>query len=126
MKLHRLRENWLNPPEWTDRMPEIVAGYPERILPKFGHGDDLKTRTLTNLYNARQAGQAKWLDALHNELDAAVADAYGWADYTPEMSDEEILQRLLALNLERTGGQERESAQNRSDAHGELMNAILI
>lgn len=28
----------------------------------------------------------------------------GWADYTPEMSDEEILRRLLALNLARAGG----------------------
>jgi hypothetical protein len=25
----------------------------------------------------------------------------GWTDYTPEMSDDEILRRLLALNLER-------------------------
>jgi len=30
-----------------------------------------------------------------------VAKAYGWNDYTPEMPDEEILRRLLALNLER-------------------------
>ena len=29
--------------------------------------------------------------------------AYGWDDYTPEMADEEILARLLALNLERAG-----------------------
>jgi hypothetical protein len=28
---------------------------------------------------------------------------YGWADYTPKTSDEEILRRLLALNLERSG-----------------------
>ena len=28
--------------------------------------------------------------------------AYGWADYTPEMPDDEILRRLLALNLERS------------------------
>ena len=27
------------------------------------------------------------------------AKAYGWNDYTPEMPDEEILRRLLALNL---------------------------
>jgi hypothetical protein len=26
----------------------------------------------------------------------------GWTDYTPAMADEEILRRLLALNLERT------------------------
>lgn len=29
----------------------------------------------------------------------------GWADYTPEMPDEEILRRLLALNLQRSGPQ---------------------
>jgi len=31
----------------------------------------------------------------------AVAAAYGWTNYTPDMPDEEILKRLLALNLER-------------------------
>ncbi len=36
-------------------------------------------------------------------LDTAVAAAYGWEDYSPEMPDEEILGRLLALNLERAG-----------------------
>jgi hypothetical protein len=56
-------------------------------------------RTLTNLYNARPA----WLDNAHRTLDAAVAEAYGWHDYTPEMVDEEILRRLLVLNLARTG-----------------------
>jgi len=30
-----------------------------------------------------------------------VAAAYGWTDYTPEMPDDEILRRLLAMNLER-------------------------
>jgi hypothetical protein len=34
-------------------------------------------------------------------LDRAVAAAYGWDDYTPEMSDGIILSRLLALNLQR-------------------------
>jgi len=29
--------------------------------------------------------------------------AYGWTDYTPAMPDEEILKRLLALNLARAG-----------------------
>ena len=32
-------------------------------------------------------------------LDAAVATAYGWVDYTPDMAEEEILRRLLVLNL---------------------------
>jgi type II restriction/modification system DNA methylase subunit YeeA len=98
-RLNELREAWLNPPEWTERRPEIVPGYPDRIVAKPGHEADLKKRTLTNLYNARPA----WLDNAHKALDKAVAAAYGWADYTPEMPDEEILKRLLALNLERAG-----------------------
>ncbi len=79
------------------RIGEIVAGYPERIVAKPGHEANLKRRTLTNLYNVRPA----WLDNAHKTLDAAVAAAYGWADYTPQMPDEEILRRLLALNLTR-------------------------
>ena len=34
----------------------------------------------------------------HQRLDAAVAAAYGWP---PDLSDEEILARLFALNQER-------------------------
>ena len=98
-RLNELRENWLNPPEWVERVPEVVPRFPDRIVPKPEHAAELKKRTLTNLYNARPA----WLDNAHKALDAAVAAAYGWADYTAEMPDEEILRRLLALNLERSG-----------------------
>ena len=38
------------------------------------------------------------LRSLHIELDAAVLDAYGWADHP---SDEQLLERLVALNAER-------------------------
>jgi len=96
-RLNELREHWLNPPEWTERIAEIVPGYPERVVARPGFEAELKKRTLTNLYNTRPA----WLANAHQALDAAVAAAYGWADYTPEMPDEEILRRLLALNLER-------------------------
>ncbi len=99
-RLDTLRANWLNPPEWVDRVPEIVPGYPDRLIPKPAHAAELKKRTLTNLYNARPA----WLDHAHQALDAAVAAAYGWADYGPEMAEEEILRRLLALNLARAAG----------------------
>ena len=71
--------------------------YPDRTLAKPGHEKDLAERTLTKLYNQRPA----WLDAAHKQLDAAVAVACGWADYSTAMPDEEILKRLLALNLER-------------------------
>ena len=48
--------------------------------------------TLTNLYNARPA----WLAAAHARFDAAVFAAYGWPD---DLSDEELLVRLLVLNV---------------------------
>jgi type II restriction/modification system DNA methylase subunit YeeA len=103
-KLTTLRDNWLNPPDWVQRLPEVVplgmatSPYPDRIVPKPGHEKELSDRTLTKLYNARPA----WLAAAHAALDQAVATAYGWTDYTPEMADEVILQRLLALNVERS------------------------
>lgn len=58
----------------------------------------LTSRTLTDLYNKLEANEATWLANLHNHLDQAVFDAYGW-EY--EIDDDEILARLLALNAER-------------------------
>jgi hypothetical protein len=55
---------------------------------------ELKNRTLTNLYNQ----QPSWLTMAHDRLDRAVFDAYGWPHY---LSDEQILERLLMLNLAR-------------------------
>jgi type II restriction/modification system DNA methylase subunit YeeA len=98
--LDTLRNNWLNPPEWTDWVitpEEEKANYPKRPIPKPGFEADLKKRTLTNLYNQRPA----WLDMAHKTLDKAVATAYGWTDYIPNMPDDEILARLFRLNKER-------------------------
>ena len=100
-RLNELREAWLNPAEWVDWVitpEEEKAGFPQRPVAKPGHEADLKKRTLTNLYNVRPA----WLDLAHKELDKAVAAAYGWADYSAEMDDDEILRRLLALNSARS------------------------
>ncbi|WP_294764604.1 hypothetical protein [uncultured Rhodoferax sp.] len=103
-RLNDLRENWLNPPEWTERLPEVVplgmttSPYPDRVVPKLGFEKDLAQRTLTKLYNQRPA----WLQAAHEALDQAVASAYGWTDYNTAMPDEEVLKRLLALNLARS------------------------
>ena len=109
-RLNDLRERWLNPPEWTEAVAEVIplgmekSPYPDRILPRtnLGAGDlaALKKRTLTNLYNQRPA----WLADAHAALNAAVAEAYGWTDYSAAMTDNEILARLLALNLERAAG----------------------
>lgn len=94
-ELNRLRENWLNPPDLVRVEPEVVPGYPDRVLPRdAAAAAELKKRTLTNLYNARPA----WLDAAHRRLDAAVATAYGWP---ADLPDEAVLERLFALNQER-------------------------
>ena len=102
-RLNELRENWLNPPDLVERVPEVVPGYPDRILPKDeAAAKELKKRTLTNLYNARPA----WLDHAHRALDEAVAEAYGWGDdfRAGLLTDDEILARLFRLNQERANG----------------------
>ncbi len=94
--LNDAREAWLNPPELVKRVPEVVPGYPDRILPINPEAAEiLKTRTLTKLYNERP----DWLDALHKKLDAAVARSYGWPE---DISDDDALARLFALNQERS------------------------
>jgi type II restriction/modification system DNA methylase subunit YeeA len=77
-RLDELRRNWLDPEGATEA--------------------DLKKRTLTNLYNARPT----WLDNAHKKLEAAVFAAYGWPE---DIANEEILKKLLALNLKRTAAQ---------------------
>lgn len=127
-ELNELRERWLNPPEWTVEkvleFPGSVGGpwhryvdpstinlqqstglvrYP-RLEPRDAEcAAKLKKRTLTNLYNERPA----WLELAHKKLDTAVAAAYGWP---ADLADEQILERLLALNLERAA-EETKSAK---------------
>jgi type II restriction/modification system DNA methylase subunit YeeA len=94
-KLNELREAWLNPLDLVKRVPEVVPGFPDRILPvDDAAAEKLKKRTLTKLYNERPA----WLDHAHKELDAAVAAAYGWPE---DISEDDALARLFALNQER-------------------------
>jgi hypothetical protein len=75
-RLDEQRRGWLDPP-----------GLPE---------EELERRTLTNLYNERPA----WLRDIHARFDEAALDAYEWPS---DIADEELLERLLALNLERAG-----------------------
>ncbi len=94
-RLNELRQLWINPPDLTKSVRAIAEGYPDTVRPV----DDaaaiiLKRRTMTKLYNERPA----WLLNAHRILDAAVADAYGWP---ADLSDDEVLGRLLALNHER-------------------------
>lgn len=77
--------------------------------------DEHPDLTLTGLYNllekvkagaaltpaeedARQRGRVLILKELHEQIDAATAQAYGWP---ADLADEQILERLVALNAER-------------------------
>jgi type II restriction/modification system DNA methylase subunit YeeA len=73
---------------------ELVQKRDAWLNPLGASAKDLKSCTLTNLYNQRPT----WLDLAHRKLDETVLQAYGWP---LEVSDEEILARLLALNQER-------------------------
>jgi type II restriction/modification system DNA methylase subunit YeeA len=98
------RDLWLNPPDLIERIPEVVPGYPDRIIPRNPKAAAiLKSRTLTNLYNTRGTPEGTWLDNLHRALDEAVAAAYGWP---ADLSDDEILSRLLDLNRARAAASE--------------------
>ena len=94
-RLNELREAWLNPSDLVRLVPEVVPGFPDRVMPVDEKAVAiLKKRTLTNLYNERPA----WLANAHSDLDAAVAAAYGWPD---DISEDETLARLFALNQSR-------------------------
>jgi type II restriction/modification system DNA methylase subunit YeeA len=94
-RLDELRNVWLNPPDLVKIEPEVVPGYPDRILPKDAQAaGTLKTRTLTNLYNQNP----QWLIDAHRDLDAVVAAAYGWP---ADLSEEDALAKLLEMNLAR-------------------------
>jgi hypothetical protein len=114
------RDAWLNPPR-EGMYAGLGAAYDKMV----------KSRTLTNLYNGLvyyretvKAGKIfdraefdkvtrksvtradiQQLDDIHTALDTAVLNAYGWPH---DLTDEQILERLLALNLERAA----EQAQN--------------
>jgi len=77
-ELLKKRAAWLNPPETSE--------------------DELKKRTLTNLYN----GGPTWLMDAHRKLDEAVFAVYGWPC---TLTDSQILERLLALNHQRATAQ---------------------
>jgi hypothetical protein len=75
---------------------DLVAKRDAWLSPPDAPAEDLKKRTLTNLYNARPT----WLAVAHARLDAAVLAAYGWP---ADLPDAAILERLLALNAARAG-----------------------
>ncbi len=129
-QLEQARSRWLNPPEWTKdyaiEFPASVDGpwshllfdagydgigtarYTRRVARDAKAEKELAVRTLTNLYNQRPT----WLDLAHRQLDEAVAAAYGWPG---DLSEAEILARLLTLNDERAATEESEEIEILTD-----------
>ena len=122
-ELNKLRENWLNPPEWTRNIENRFTATPggpwdSFIVDKSADSpvavyrapvpvDDaaataLKKRTLTALYN----DLPRWLQDVHRRLDECVAAAYneavGRQVLNSDSIDEEILDFLLELNRSRS------------------------
>lgn len=48
-------------------------------------------------------GDLPWLNLARKELDEAVLDSYAWPH---DLTGDQVLERLLALNLERAASQE--------------------
>ena len=173
-ELNQLRENWLNPSEWTRtevlEFPGTVGGPWARFIGKTKDGEaagregrmdvrtsppslrpapspsaqspipphsvvatvryprivprdadcaaKLKERTLTKLYNERPA----WLEHAHRKLDEAVAAAYG---LSADLSDEDILSRLLALNLERAAAEAKAAPTTRKAQRAKREDELL-
>lgn len=65
------------------------------VLEKLRKGDPLTSKDKT----IHEQGLVSVLQRLHDELDAAVFAAYGWP---ATMTEEEVLERLVALNRERS------------------------
>jgi hypothetical protein len=80
---------------WLNAAPSVLSDTSPKSKNDLEEEGRRQKRTLTNLYNQRPT----WLDLAHKKLDEAVFKAYGWEG---DLSDEEILERLLALNLERS------------------------
>jgi len=120
--LNRLRQNWLDPKEWMSQ--EVLefqasrrgpwggmvkdagdvgtARYSRTTCAKPEFTKELAKRTLTALYNA----MPRWLVDAHAALDEAVFKAYAEVtsdrSWSPSLPGEEILSKLVLLNLARS------------------------
>lgn len=70
------------------------------VLEKLRSGDDLTSKEK----KIHEDGLVSVLKQIHDDLDAAVFDAYGWP---PHLTEEEILERLVALNAQRADEERR-------------------
>ena len=83
---HRKRQQELH--------PELTLTGMYNVLEKLRSGEPLNAKEKV----IHEQGLVSILKQIHDDLDAAVFDAYGWPR---DLTDEQILERLVALNAER-------------------------
>ena len=108
--------------------PKLTLTQMYNVLEKLHAGEAIEGKN-RKIYDQGLVGILK---DLHGQIDAAVAEAYGWP---VDLSDEEILLRLVALNKERvkeeTAGQirwlrpEHQNPEDRQAATGKTMEMDL-
>lgn len=89
---HRKRQQSLH--------PKLTITGMYNVLEKLRSGEALTSKER----EIHEQGLVSILKQIHDDLDAAVFDAYGWP---ATLSDEEILERLVALNHERAEEEKR-------------------
>ncbi len=89
---HRKRQQALH--------PELTITGIYNVLEKLRSGEALTAKEK----KIHEDGLISVLKQIHDDLDAAVFDAYGWPH---DLSDDQILERLVALNAERAEEEKR-------------------
>ena len=89
---HRKRQQALH--------PKLTLTDMYNVLEKLRSGAELTAKEK----KTHEEGLVSVLKQIHDDLDAAVFDAYGWP---ATLTDEEILERLVALNAERAAEEAR-------------------
>ncbi len=89
---HRKRQQALH--------PDLTLTGMYNVLAKLRSGEALTAKERV----IHEQGLCSVLKQIHDDLDAAVFEAYGWPD---TLTDEEILERLVALNHERAEEEKR-------------------
>lgn len=74
--------------------PDLTLTSLYNVLEKIRAGTPLDAKD----QNVKERGRVLILKDLHDQIDRATADAYGWPH---DLSDEQVLERLVALNAER-------------------------
>jgi len=74
--------------------PELTITGMYNVLEKLRSGEELTAKERV----IHEQGLVSILKQIHDEVDTAVFDAYGWPH---DLTDEQILERLVALNAER-------------------------